>query len=123
MSDLTDWAAISISLVALAYGISEARQTRAHNRLSVAPRFMREAAVNEVLAVNTQVGLISVPIGVWSAERSSNIRAAFRKLRFEIDYQSLYREKPVTFVLDGAEIYPDELQGVPNAQLPAELQD
>ena len=184
MSDLSDWAAISISVVALGYGIIEARQTRTHNRLSVAPRLTKDASivpgaanawmrltnmglgpalitgfrlfidgktreqlkihrfdqlsahlglakdvvysyplVSEALAINTPVDLITVPVGTWSATRSGEIRAAFRRLRFEVDYQSLYGEKSTTFVLDGADMYPDELQGIPNARLPSELQD
>lgn len=181
MSDITDWSAIAISVAAIALSVSEARATRRHNRLSVAPRLTGRADIspgaqtanlqirnsglgpaviqsfrwtvdgksrtqlgiqrfeqltallglelgvnydfplpNTVLEATATFNVISVPIGGWNLVRSRQIRSAFRRLKFDVEYESIYQQRQ-SFTLDGTQFYPPEEQGQERIELDPEL--
>lgn len=63
----------------------------------------------DVIAAATVVTAVSVPVGTYNSTRAAEIRAAFGRLWFEIDYASLYGESPMTYVWVGSRSHPQEL--------------
>ena len=169
-TSLADWTAIVVACIALVLTVYEARQSRQHNRLSVAPRFGGDSAVvptaerakitltnaglgpavirgfrwtldgkskdqlkvqnfsdltrlldigsgivyefplrEDVIGAGSVVTAVSVPVGTYTPARAAQIRAAFGRLGFEIDYASLYDESPTTYVWVGSKSHPQEL--------------